>query len=263
MLTDEQRARRAGKVTASFVPALMAGDERRMLAEWMRLVDHPDYVEEDLSENWSVEFGSYIEPFALDWHVQRTGYPLTLRGDWVWHSEHSWLGATLDAWREHDSTVIDCKAPGAYRNLDEVRAYYAPQLLVQRACLNADRAALLIVHGGAEPVEYEATWDAAYEAQVWERIHWFWQRVETLQPPCAIPAVKGPVPAIRTVDMTGSNAWAQGAAEWLGHQAAAGRFNDSVKILKSLIEPDVMKAFGHGISATRSRAGAISIKEGP
>jgi predicted phage-related endonuclease len=261
MLTNEQRARRAGKVTASFIPSLMAGDERRMLSEWQRLVGHPDFTEEDLSANWAVAFGCFIEPVALDWHERKTGHALTLRGDWVQHSDHPWLGATLDAWREHDSSVIDCKAPGAYRNLDEVRSYYCSQVIVQRACLNADRAALLIVHGGAEPVEYEATWPESYEAEVWQRIHWFWGRVETLQPPCAIPAVKGPVPAIRTVDMQGNNSWASAAGEWLGHKAAAGRFNDSVKIIKSLLEPDVMKAFGHGISATRSRAGAVSIKE--
>jgi hypothetical protein len=263
MLTDEQSARREGKMTASFIPSLMAGDEERIFTEWLRVIGSPDYEETDLSTVWAPSFGSFIEPFALDWHERRTGHLLTLRGDWVWHSEHPWLGATLDAWRQHDSTVIDVKAPGAYRNIEEVRSYYCSQVIVQRACLNADRAALLIVHGGAEPVEYEATWPENYEAEMWQRIHWFWQRVETLQPPCAIPAVKGPVPIIRTVDMQTSNAWAQGAAEWLGHKAAASRFNDSVKILKSLIEPDVMKAFGHGISATRSRAGAITIKEGP
>jgi hypothetical protein len=261
MLTDEQKRLREGKVGASFVPWLMAGDEKKIGREWQRLVGHPDYVEEDFSGEWIVQFGNYIEPFALDWHERKTGHPLTLRGEWAQHSEYPWLGTTLDAWREYDSTVIDCKARIGFQPIDEVRAFYAAQLVVQRACLGADRAALLIVHGGAEPREFEAAWDAGYEAQVWERLHWFWGRVESLQPPCALPMVRGPVPAVRTVDMTGRNEWAAYAANWLNTKEAADCFNRAAKSLKELVEPDVQKAFGHGICASRSRAGAISIKQ--
>ena len=260
MLTEEQKRLREGKLGASFVPYLMAGDEAKIRREWMRLVDHPDYVEEDLSGVWAPSFGAYVEPFALDWHERKTGHALTLRGHWVQHSEYPWLGATLDAWREHDSTVVDCKAPLKWSKLDDVRAFYVGQLVVQRACINAERAALLVVHGGDEPVEFAATWDAEYEAQVWERVHWFWGRVESLQPPCRLPRVQGPVPAIRTVDMTGNNMWAAYAANWLGNKDAADCFNRAAKTLKELIEPDVQKAFGHGICASRSKAGAISIK---
>ena len=64
MLTDEQWAKREGHIGASFVPWLMAGDEKRMVNEWMRLVDHPDYVRPDLSGEWAPSFGSYVEPFA-------------------------------------------------------------------------------------------------------------------------------------------------------------------------------------------------------
>jgi len=261
MLTDEQKRLREGKVGASFVPYLMAGQEDRIRREWMRLVEHPDYAEEDLSAVWAPSFGAYVEPFALDWHERKTGHPLTLRGQWVQHAEHPWLGATLDAWREHDNTVVDAKAPLRWSKLEDVRAYYVGQLVVQRACLDAERAALLIVHGGDEPVEFEAVWDAGYEAQVWERLHWFWGRVESLQPPCKLPGVKGPVPAVRTVDMTGRNEWAAYAANWLDTQEAAACFNRAAKSLKELVEPDVQKAFGHGICASRSRAGAISIKQ--
>jgi hypothetical protein len=55
--------------------------------------------------------------------------------------------------------------------------------------------------------------------------------------------------------------WGSYAANWLNTQEAAACFNRAAKSLKELVEPDVQKAFGHGICASRSKAGAISIKQ--
>lgn len=261
-LTEEQQRRRDGKMGASFIPALMAADPVRIYNEWARLVDHPDYEPEDLSHTWPVIMGTIIETPALDWYEWRHSCLLTRRGEWVLHPERDYLGCTLDAWRDADRTVIDCKWTGRFRNLDEVRAYYTGQLIVQKACTLADRSALLIVQGGDEPTEYEATWDETYEREVWDRIYWFWQRVETLQPPVALPAVKAPVPAIREVDMSSSNVWAAAAGDWLRTKEAAAMFEASKKQMKDLIEPDVKRAYGHGVIASRSKAGAIGFKAG-
>lgn len=261
-LTAAQKALRENIVGASFVPMLMAAKEDAILNEWRRLVGDPDYVDEDLTDNWPVQFGNYMEPFMLDWHERRTGQVLTLKGMRCPHPELEYLAATLDAFRASDKTVIDAKTAHAYRILDDVRAYYVGQLVVQKSCVSALRAALLIVHGGTEPQEFEVIWDAAYEQQVWERIKWFWSRVETMQPPCQIPAIKGPVPAVRIVDFTRNNTWGNAAGIYIANKKAAGDFNDSVKTIKGLLEADVAKAHGHGIIASRNRAGAISIKEG-
>jgi len=262
MLTPEQQKLREGRITASFIPALMAGDEQKILSEWMRIVEHPDYVAEDLSGVWPVRFGSFIEAFALDWHQMKTGQALTHRGLWVPHPQFPHVGSTLDAYRTDDDSVIDCKAPGRWRKLEDVIDYYPGQLVVQRACTQARRAALLVVHGGDEPKEYEVGWDDAYEGEVWSRIDWFWQRVESLQPPCAIPAAKVPVPAVRQVDMQGSNEWATFAHGWLVTRDAAKTNAEAAKALKGMVEEDVAKAFGHGVLVTRSRAGALTIKQG-
>lgn len=262
MLTEEQHRARSGKMGASFIPALMAGDETRIAQEWMRLVDHPDYQPEDLSHTWPVIMGNLVETPALDHHEWKTGHPLTRRGEWAPHPELNYLGCTLDAWREADRTVIDCKWMGRRRPFDEARQYYTGQLVVQRGCTQANRSVLLIVYGGDEPAEYEASWDEAYEREVWERIAWFWSRVETLQPPVALPEVKAPVPAIREVCMDGNNAWGSAAGDWLANKNAAAVFEASKKALKALIEPDVARAYGHGVIATRSKGGAIGFRVG-
>lgn len=264
-LTDAQKAARAGKIGASFTPALMAGDTERIREEWLRLVEHPDYdeaaFEAAMLARWPVQLGSYIEPFALDWHAAKTGLPLTRRGEWVPHPDLPWLGCTLDAYRDEDGSVIDCKAPGAWMRLDAVLDYYTPQMVVQRACTAARRAVLLVVHGGAEPREYELSWSAEYEAEIWRRLHWFWDRVETLQPPVPLAANTLPPEPVRIVDMTGNNAWGDHAAVWLSTRAPAKAFERAAKDLKSLVDDDVRLSHGHGIMISRNRAGQLQIKE--
>jgi len=74
------------------------------------------------------------------------------------------------------------------------------------------------------------------------------------------PAPPKPV-GVREVCLEGSNAWAAAAADWLTHREAAKIHANACTSLKELVEPDVARAFGHGIEAKRSKAGAISIRE--
>lgn len=260
-LTPEQHRLRDGKVTASFVPYLMAGDTDKILSEWRRLVGDPAWEADDLSDNWPVQFGSYIETFALDWHEQKTGQPLTRRGEVVTHPELPHVCATLDAFREADGCALDCKALGAWRKIDERSQFYTPQLIVQSGCTTAKRAALLIIHGGAEPQEYPVEWTAEYADQVWRRIDQFWRCVLDLVPPVDVAPTLAPVPAIKEYDMAASNAWADRAAAWLASRAAAKEFDGAVKELKTLVPADAARCFGHGIRIDRAKNGNLSIKE--
>jgi len=264
MLTEAQKEARRGKIGASFIPKLMAGDEKAIGREWMRLVEHPAYQEEDLSDQWGPALGSYIENFCLDWHERKTGQALTDRGVWVNYPdpEFPYIGCTLDAYRCSDNTVIDNKQWSRWSKIEECLTTYPGQLVVQRACTRAARAALLICHGGDEPQEHPVEWPAEYEAEVWRRVAWFWERVESLEEPCKLPGIKAPlINAVRVVDMNGNNAWSDFAATWIQNRGAKQAFDAAAKGIKELIEDDVSKAFGHGICATRSKSGALSIKE--
>jgi hypothetical protein len=231
------------------------------MREWQRLVGDPDYVEEDLSDVWPVQFGSYIERFALDWHERKTGYAMERRGEVVTHPLMAKVSCTLDAWRALDNCVIDCKAIGQWRKLDDALPYYTAQMVVQRACVGAARAALLVVHGGGEPAEHPVEWTEDYEVAVWTRVAWFLGCVETLTPPVAPKPVAAPVTAVKVVDMAGSNAWAEWAPKWLDNLAAAKVFDSAAKELRGLLDADAKRAFGHGIEAIRNARGAVTLKE--
>jgi hypothetical protein len=258
-LSPAQMQTRDGKITASFLPKLMAGDEAAIIREWQRIVGDPAYEAEDLSGSWPVQFGSYIEPFALDWHQSKTG-PLIRRGEVVTSKQRPFFCCTLDAFRPSDSTVIDCKAPGQWRKLDDVLSYYVPQLVGQRECVGAERAALLVVHGGSEPVEYPIEWDAAYEAEVWRRVDAFQACVESLTSPVAMPTVEFVKPE-KTYSFDGRNEWASEAAVWVENYKAGKLAAAAEKNLKSLVPADAAKCHGHGVIISRDRAGRLALRE--
>jgi hypothetical protein len=88
----------------------------------------------------------------------------------------------------------------------------------------------------------------------------FWRCVETGETP-RLFGVEPPRPrieAVRTVDMNGSNAWAEFAGLFCGTRQAALDHERSKAELKALVPEDVREASGHGIRAKRSKSGAIS-----
>src|SRR5262245_25557612 len=177
---------RTGKITASFTPWLMKGDEPKIRNEWFKLTGDPRYVPEDFADDWGVQFGIFIQPHALDWHERRTRLELSRRDEFVVHPTLPYVGCTLDAFRAAANTVVDCKAIHGASDIDKAVAHYTPQMVVQRACTGADYAALLIVHGGGEPFEVNVPIDPEYELRVFERIAAFWQCVQQRIPPVAI-----------------------------------------------------------------------------
>ena len=78
--------------------------------------------------------------------------------------------------------------------------------------------------------------------------------------PCEPPPPPKPI-GTREICLEGNNAWASAAVDWLQHRDAAKAHAAASGLIKSLVEEDVRRAFGHGIEAKRSKAGAITIRE--
>ena len=88
----------------------------------------------------------------------------------------------------------------------------------------------------------------------------FWRCVETGEPP-ALFGVEPPKPrieAVRIVDMSSSNAWAELAAVFVRTRAAHHEHERAKAELRSLVPADAQQAIGHGLRAKRSKSGAIS-----
>jgi hypothetical protein len=259
-LTPEQLAKRGDRVSASFVPYLIAGKEDRIRSEWCKLVGYPGVIEPQF-DPWRSKYADAIEPLALDHHEEKTGLALIRRREVVVHPVRDYVCCTLDSYRAEDGCVIDCKAWVTWQKIEYICSFLTPQMIVQKACVGASAAALLIVHGGTEPVEYPISWEPEYEAQVWERVEWFWSCVQSLTPPVALPTIEPPVIAVKTYDMKTSNAWSEQAAIWLRDKDAAKSFDKASAEIKTLAPADAKRAFGHGIEITKAKNGAMTIKE--
>jgi hypothetical protein len=88
----------------------------------------------------------------------------------------------------------------------------------------------------------------------------FWRCVESGEPP-ALFGVEPPRPriaAVRMVDMSTSNAWAEFAGIFIRTREAHLEHENAKAKLKGLIPEDAQQATGHGIRAKRSKSGAIS-----
>lgn len=262
VLTAEQHKLREGKVSASFMPSLMFGNEEKILNEWRRLIGDPDYVD-DFKPNWFTEYGSYLEALMLDWREKKTGHKMTMRGDVLYHPVYNWASCTLDAFSGPEDMVVECKTMNNFRNADEAVRFYSWQALYQAGIKGCKRACLYVSRGGMEPEEVEIERNEFMETSMWTKAKEFYHCVETLTPPVTMatsfhPSIKKDM---REVDMTGNNAWATNAVDWLANRDGAKKFKDADKEIKELVEGDVGLAIGHGIIVKRNKAGSLSIKE--
>jgi len=84
--------------------------------------------------------------------------------------------------------------------------------------------------------------------------------VESGEPPrlFGVEPPKPRIEAIRIVDMSGSNSWAEFAGLFRSTRKAFLDHERSKTELKALMPEDAKEAIGHGVRAKRSKSGAIS-----
>ena len=88
----------------------------------------------------------------------------------------------------------------------------------------------------------------------------FWRCVENGEVPqlFGVDPPKPKMDAIRIVDMSASNAWAEFAAVFAETRSAYLEHERAKTELKRLMPEDAKEAIGHGVRAKRSKSGAVS-----
>jgi len=121
---------------------------------------------------------------------------------------------------------------------------------------------LSVITGGGKWVEIAAHADPLYKHLIVTAERKFWRCVETGEPPrlFGIEPPRPRVEAVRTVDMSGSNAWAEFANLYRVTRAAAVDHDRAKTELKALVPEDAKEASGYGVRAKRSKSGAISFE---
>ena len=119
---------------------------------------------------------------------------------------------------------------------------------------------LSIITGGGKWVEMTIPADPLYQHLLLTAEKKFWRCVESGEPP-RLFGVEPPRPrieAVRIVDMSASNAWAEFAGVFRRTRRAYLEHDAAKAELKKLMPEDAKEAIGHGMRAKRSKSGAVS-----
>jgi predicted phage-related endonuclease len=139
---------------------------------------------------------------------------------------------------------------------------YMPQLQHNMWVLAAKTAVLSVITGGGKWVEIKTHADPLYQHLIVTAERKFWRCVESGEPPrlFGVAPPKPRIDAVRTVDMSASNAWAEFAGIFSRTRSAHAEHEQAKAELKNLMPEDAKIAFGHGIRAKRSKSGAINFE---
>jgi hypothetical protein len=125
---------------------------------------------------------------------------------------------------------------------------------------NAKQAVLSIISGGGKWVEISIPADPLYQHLLLTAEKKFWRSVESGEPPhlFGIDPPRPRIEAVRIVDMSASNSWAELAGVFRSTRSAYLEHEKAKTELKGLMPEDAKEAIGHGVRAKRSKSGAIS-----
>ena len=238
---------------------VMGADQGALLQLWRE--KRGEVEPEDLSGNLLVQLGRATEELNRHWYEVQSGQEVIDVQKHVRHPGVQWMGATLDGRVRSSEAVFESKfmLPWSFSEEAAVEKY-APQLQHNMWVVAARAAVLSIITGGGKWVEIKVGADPLYQHLIVTAERKFWRCVESGEPP-ALFGVEPPKPrveAVRIVDMTSSNAWAEFATVFLRTRSAHLEHDAAKTELKGLVPEDAQQAFGHGIRARRSKSGAIS-----
>ena len=238
---------------------IMGNDEAALIRLWRE--KRGEVEPQDLSGNLIVQLGAATEDLNRRWYEAQTGEVLTDIQRRIHHPALKWMAATLDGRVAASGAVFEAKFMLPWSFSEEAAAEkYMPQLQHNMWVVTSRAAVLSIITGGGKWVEIKTLPDPLYQHLIVTAERKFWRCVENGEPP-RLFGVEPPRPridAVRIVDMSASNAWADFAGVFARTRSAHLEHEQAKAELKSLMPDDAKEAVGHGIKAKRSKSGAIS-----
>jgi predicted phage-related endonuclease len=250
---------RSSFIGGSDARIIMGTDETALLRLWRE--KRGEAEPEDLSSNLIVQLGCATEELNRTWYERNTGRRISDVQRRVKHSAIPWMAATLDGIVEGTGAIFEAKfmLPWAFSEEAAAEKYMA-QLQHNMWVTHLRTSVLSIITGGGKWVEITIPMDPLYLSVLVSAEKKFWRCVQSAEPPHLINAEppRPRIEAIRIVDMSASNSWAEFAALFRNTRDAFLDHERAKSELKALIPEDAKEAIGHGVRAKRSKAGAVS-----
>ncbi|WOH53719.1 YqaJ viral recombinase family protein [Bradyrhizobium sp. sBnM-33] len=250
---------RLGFIGGSDARIIMGNDQNKLLQLWRE--KRGEAEPEDLSDVLIVQLGNVTEELNRRWYERNTGNNVKDTQKRIQHPVNKWMAATLDGLVHPSGAVFEAKFMLPWTFSEEAAAEkHMAQLQHNMWVCNARSAVLSIITGGGKWVEMTISADPLYQHLLITAERKFWRCVQDGETPCLF-GIEPPRPrleAVRVVDMSSSNSWAQFAATFKRTRAAHQEHEGVKADLKRLVPEDAKEASGHGLRAKRSKSGAIS-----
>jgi predicted phage-related endonuclease len=218
---------------------------------------------EDLSGNLIVQLGLVTEELNRQWYERNSGHLIKQVQRRVRHPVLRWMGATLDGMVEATGAVFEGKfmLPWSFSE-EAAAAKHMPQLQHNMWVTNSKLSVLSIISGGGKWVEISISADPLYQHLLLTAEKKFWRCVENGESPrlFGVEAPRPRIEAVRTVDMSASNSWAEFAGVFRNTRQAFVDHEKAKCELKGLMPEDAKEAIGHGVRAKRSKSGAVNFE---
>jgi predicted phage-related endonuclease len=238
---------------------IMGDDETALLRLWRE--KRGEIEPEDLSGNLIVQLGNVTEHLNRHWYERNTGQVVIEVQRRVFHPVKRWMAATLDGMVETTGAVFEAKFMLPWTFSEEAAAEKHMAQLQHNMWVTASKTAVLsIITGGGKWVEITIPADPLYQHLLLTAEKKFWRCVENGETPhlFGIEPPRPKIEAVRVVDMSASNSWAEFAGVFCQTRAAHLEHDAAKAELKKLVPEDAKEAVGHGVRAKRSKSGAIS-----
>jgi YqaJ-like viral recombinase domain len=256
---ENRRERRRHFLGGSDARIIMSPDETGLIRLWNE--KRGEAEPEDLTRNLIVQLGVATEGLNRRWYERNTGRLVTDVQRWVQHPVHRYLAATLDGMVDETDAVFEAKfmLPWSFSEESAAEKHMA-QLQHNMWVTNSKSAALSIITGGGKWIEMTIPADALYQHFLVTAERRFWRCVQTGETPrpYGVEPPRPRIEAVRVVDMSDSNSWAEFAGVFCATRSAFLDHERAKSELKALLPEDAKEASGHGVRAKRSKSGAVS-----
>src|SRR5215217_3971909 len=239
---------------------IMGPDEAAILRLWKE--KRGEAEPPDFSDNLLVQLGRVTEDLNRRWYELNTHRAVKDVQKRARHPILKWMAATLDGLVTETQAVFEAKfmLPWSFSEEGAAEKHMA-QLQHNMWVIGSRTSVLSIITGGGKWVEITIDADPLYQHLLLTAEKRFWRCVQTGETPLLF-GVEPPRPhieAVRTVDMSASNSWAEFAAVYCRTRSAAMEHDKAKAELKGLMPEDAKEASGHRVRARRSKSGAVSV----
>ena len=228
---------------------IMSDNEPALLRLWRE--KRGEIEPEDLSGNLIVQLGNVTEELNRFWYQRNTGQVITDVQRRAFHPVKQWMAATLDGRVEGTGAVFEAKFMLPWTFSEEAAAEkHMAQLQHNMWVVDARTAVLSIITGGGKWVEMTIPADPLYQHLLLTDEKKFWRCVQDGETP-RLFGVEPPRPrieAVRVVDMSASNAWAEFADSFRRTRPAFLEHEKTKAELKSLMPEDAKEAIARRAS---------------